>query len=214
MDQDRHPAAVAAHVHDPAKDLSTSLLLVSHTPELPLPRSLRSQSPSGHSAPGHDSDASSASWKSPSERELSRSPEFELPPRGVDSSGVSWGSWVQNYASGRWAGDKEPPLPPAISAILEESAAASSSSSDSPLSETHLFPTSSTAPSRSRSPAALLDFYQQHGHFPAPDGTFEEARLRTVRRYGLDQPKRRAAIDRVCRIAKNHYQTSTVIISL
>jgi hypothetical protein len=49
---------------------------------------------------------------------------------------------------------------------------------------------------------------------PAPKGEFEEERLRTVKRYGIDQPKRRAAVEAICSIAKSYFKTSTVIVSL
>lgn len=60
----------------------------------------------------------------------------------------------------------------------------------------------------------IFDFYQDNGYLPAPKGQFEAERLRTIKRYGLDKPERKSAIDRICRIAKAHFKTNTVIITL
>ncbi|GAA6059846.1 hypothetical protein JCM10212_003758 [Sporobolomyces blumeae] len=63
-------------------------------------------------------------------------------------------------------------------------------------------------------PSEIRAFYREHEYMPAPPGEFEDERLRTLKRYGLDKPARRAAIDRICRIAKAHFKTKTVIITL
>lgn len=62
--------------------------------------------------------------------------------------------------------------------------------------------------------AALLEHYRKHGTFPAPPGPWEEERLRLAHKYGLDQPVRRRAIDRICAIAKAHFKTKMVVVSL
>ncbi|GAA5933802.1 hybrid sensor histidine kinase/response regulator [Sporobolomyces koalae] len=64
------------------------------------------------------------------------------------------------------------------------------------------------------SPRELREFYKRHEYLPAPNGPHEAERLRTIKRYGLDRPERKAAIDRICRIAKAYFQTKTVIITL
>ncbi|GAA6026286.1 hypothetical protein JCM11491_006615 [Sporobolomyces phaffii] len=63
-------------------------------------------------------------------------------------------------------------------------------------------------------PDEVYDFYQKNRYLPAPKGPFELERLRTIKRYGLDRPERKSAIDRICRIAKAHFKTNTVIITL
>ncbi|GAA5863031.1 hypothetical protein JCM1840_002443 [Sporobolomyces johnsonii] len=73
---------------------------------------------------------------------------------------------------------------------------------------------SSLPPYSSISEETLLDFYRRKGHFPAPPGPYEEERLRLAHKYGLDHPVRRKAIDRICSLAKAHFKTKTVVISL
>ncbi|GAA5904799.1 hybrid sensor histidine kinase/response regulator [Sporobolomyces salmoneus] len=60
----------------------------------------------------------------------------------------------------------------------------------------------------------LLEHYRNHGTFPAPVGPYEEERLRLAHKYGLDQPVRRNAIDRICSIAKAHFKTKMAVVSL
>jgi len=62
--------------------------------------------------------------------------------------------------------------------------------------------------------ASLLEHFRKHGTFPAPPGPWEEERLRLAHKYGLDQPVRRRAIDRICAIAKAHFKTKMVVVSL
>ena len=76
-----------------------------------------------------------------------------------------------------------------------------------PSSSTSLDPIPST-------PEELLEFYKHHRYLPAPRGVHEHERLRTIKRYGLDKPARKEAIDRICRVAKAHFKTNTVIITL
>ncbi|GAA5977969.1 hypothetical protein JCM5350_006284 [Sporobolomyces pararoseus] len=61
---------------------------------------------------------------------------------------------------------------------------------------------------------ALLNHFREKGTFPAPPGPWEEERLRLAHKYGLDQPVRRKAIDRICAIAKAHFKTKMVVVSL
>ncbi|BGP31509.1 hypothetical protein JCM10296v2_003274 [Rhodotorula toruloides] len=141
----------------------------------------------------------------------------------------SFADWLSRYCVGR-AGpsDETPAPPPAIRAILDgrdhrNSGEASSPSARRPslvqqpsaTSTTSLGSTSSSLPSlNSVAAETLLDFYRQKGHFPAPPGPYEEERLRLAHKYGLDQPSRRKAIDRICALAKAYFKTSSVVISL
>ncbi|GAA5886580.1 hypothetical protein JCM16303_006618 [Sporobolomyces ruberrimus] len=65
-----------------------------------------------------------------------------------------------------------------------------------------------------KTPGELKEFYEENHYLPAPKGQFEAERLRTIKRYGLDRPERKTAIDRICRVAKAHFKTNTVIITL
>ncbi|BGP24117.1 sensor histidine kinase/response regulator [Rhodotorula toruloides] len=141
----------------------------------------------------------------------------------------SFAEWLSRYRVGR-AGpsDETPSPPPAIRAILEGrdhsgGSGASSTSSRRPshtnrlsaTSTASVVSTSSSLPSLNSATAeALLEFYRQKGHFPAPPGPYEEERLRLAHKYGLDQPSRRKAIDRICALAKAYFKTSSVVISL
>jgi hypothetical protein len=62
--------------------------------------------------------------------------------------------------------------------------------------------------------AALLAHFREKGTFPAPPGPWEEERLKLAHKYGLDQPVRRKAIDRICAVAKAHFKTKMVVVSL
>ncbi|GAA5928816.1 hypothetical protein JCM1841_003579 [Sporobolomyces salmonicolor] len=155
----------------------------------------------------------------------------------------SFASWLARYKVGRAGPSDQTPQPPAsIVAIIENpdvqssstppSAASHRADSPSPSLPTPAPSAASQAPDRnSRSPRSsssssslpsysaiseetLLDFYRRKGHFPAPPGPYEEERLRLAHKYGLDQPVRRKAIDRICSLAKAHFKTKTVVISL
>ncbi|GAA6032936.1 hypothetical protein JCM8097_000055 [Rhodosporidiobolus ruineniae] len=71
-----------------------------------------------------------------------------------------------------------------------------------------------TVPPISLSPRGILSFYREHGYMHAPKGVFETERLRTMKRYGLDKVERMESLERVVRMAKEHFGTATVIISL
>ncbi|KAK4048169.1 hypothetical protein OIO90_005933 [Microbotryomycetes sp. JL221] len=60
----------------------------------------------------------------------------------------------------------------------------------------------------------ILRFFKKHRYLPGPKGAFEEERLRTMRRYDLQDPQRRASINRICRLAKNRFKSNTIIITL
>lgn len=103
-------------------------------------------------------------------------------------------------------------LPP----LGRSSPSSTSSASSVPSISTSSKPVKSTAkPSATpQTPEEIYQFYQDKGYLPAPNGQFEGERLRTIKRYGLDTPERKTAIDRICRIAKAHFKTKTVIITL
>lgn len=61
---------------------------------------------------------------------------------------------------------------------------------------------------------AAVDFYRKHGHLPAPKMALERERLKLAQKFGLDRPKRRAAIDSICRLAQRSFKVPTVVISL
>ncbi|BGO91032.1 hypothetical protein NBRC10512_000161 [Rhodotorula toruloides] len=140
----------------------------------------------------------------------------------------SFAEWLSRYRVGR-AGpsDETPAPPPAIRAILEgrgslDGGGVASTSSRRPslvqqpsaTSTASITSTSSLPSLNSVTAETLLEFYRQKGHFPAPPGPYEEERLRLAHKYGLDQPSRRKAIDRICGLAKAYFKTSSVVISL
>ncbi|GAA5946131.1 hypothetical protein JCM3765_000128 [Sporobolomyces pararoseus] len=96
------------------------------------------------------------------------------------------------------------------------SSPSTSSASSVPSVSTSSNPVKSTAKSNGlpQTPEEIYQFYQDKGYLPAPNGQFEGERLRTIKRYGLDKPERKSAIDRICRIVKAHFKTKTVIITL
>ncbi|GAA5977708.1 hypothetical protein JCM11641_001384 [Rhodosporidiobolus odoratus] len=148
--------------------------------------------------------------------------------------------WLARYRVGRAGAPDATPQPPAsILAILEgrerreeqsskeseayfpTSSAASSSPTSPAFSPSHSTPSTPSTVSdgsllslSSLTAATLLDFYRKKGHFPAPPGPHEEERLRLAHKYGLDQPVRRQAIDRICGLAKQYFKTKSVVISL
>lgn len=140
-----------------------------------------------------------------------------------------WQSWIRNYSKGQFPSSRPPIKPLALEGPLsrgdassEEMATRSPSSqsiSSTSTSSIHLLPKSSSSPllANSKLPIETAEdlraFYAQNHYLPAPKGPFEEERLRTIKRYGLDRPERKKAIDRICRIAKSHFKTNTVIIT-
>ncbi|GAA5870966.1 hypothetical protein JCM3774_003491 [Rhodotorula dairenensis] len=139
----------------------------------------------------------------------------------------SFVDWLERYRIGcAGPSDRAPVPPPSIRAILEgrdtedplvaSPTRPSLSPSGSSIRSTSTNNTStSSLPSLSAITAStLLEFYKRKGHFPSPPGPFEEERLRLAHKYGLDQPVRRQAIDRICALAKAYFKTKTVVISL
>ncbi|GAA5982878.1 hypothetical protein JCM5350_001537 [Sporobolomyces pararoseus] len=125
------------------------------------------------------------------------SPSTTPPTNQVDSSSIETSSSS---------------LPP----LGRSSSPSTSSASSVPSISTSSKPVKSIAkPSATpQTPEEIYQFYQDKGYLPAPNGQFEGERLRTIKRYGLDTPERKSAIDRICRIAKAHFKTKTVIITL
>ncbi|GAA5941688.1 hybrid sensor histidine kinase/response regulator [Sporobolomyces koalae] len=151
----------------------------------------------------------------------------------------SFVEWLEMYSIGRTGSPALPPAPPAaIQAILGDSTPASASTSRSDKSSgqvsfsltlSHGSDRSSLASSNDSVPSSgplwnpavseqtaadLLEYFQKNRVFPAPPGPWEEERLQLAMKYGLDKPVRRKAIDRICAIAKRHFKTKMVIVSL
>ncbi|ORY76868.1 hypothetical protein BCR35DRAFT_353249 [Leucosporidium creatinivorum] len=146
-------------------------------------------------------------------------------PRSTGSldGGSEWEGWLRNYSSGAWRGDAAPHPPPAISAVLEAADGPpvldpppleKSDSADNLPSSFSLYPESVSSRDSRADDDDLLDHFKKHGYLKGPKGKFEQERLRTVRRYNLEDPGRRRSVDRICRLAKQHFQTSTIIITL
>ncbi len=111
--------------------------------------------------------------------------------------------WVMRYAAGRFDPLSQIRRP---SSISEESF---------PPDNDDQFIVFSSAEGVDRSDqGALLDFYRKKGYLPAPVGHFEDARLRTMRRYGLHETERKESINRICALAKAYFKTDVVIITL
>lgn len=144
----------------------------------------------------------------------------------------SLADWMARYRIGRaGASDQTPDPPAAIRAILDgrdnvksPTTSATVTGHGKPGSSGRDSPSTASIDSRASSAslpsvnsltvATLLDFYRRKGHLPAPPGPYEEERLRLAHKYGLDQPVRRKAIDRICSLAKAYFRTSAVVISL
>ncbi|KDE06838.1 hypothetical protein MVLG_02874 [Microbotryum lychnidis-dioicae p1A1 Lamole] len=62
--------------------------------------------------------------------------------------------------------------------------------------------------------ADIIKQFRTRGYLPGPKSRHEEERMRIVQRYDLESPKRRAAVDRICRIAKAYFNTHTIVITL
>ncbi|GAA5876037.1 hypothetical protein JCM8547_003538 [Rhodosporidiobolus lusitaniae] len=71
-----------------------------------------------------------------------------------------------------------------------------------------------TDPPINLSAKELVEYYRQHGFLPAPKGEHEAARLRTIKRYGLDKPERLRMLDKIVSMAKTHFKVPTVIVTL
>ncbi|GAA5926102.1 hypothetical protein JCM3775_005204 [Rhodotorula graminis] len=198
----RRPASPAASVHLPSPSPSRS------TSAKRAPSSARRASSENHRhAPGETAR---------DERDGANDGD------GGDAAEESLADWMARYRVGMAGPSDETPVPPpAIRAILEgrdNLSPSASSGRESPLSlgsvESPRSSVSSLPSINSLTAASLLDFYRRKGHFPAPPGPYEEERLRLAHKYGLDQPVRRKAIDRICALAKAYFRTQSVVISL
>ncbi|KAM0790161.1 hypothetical protein ACM66B_005480 [Microbotryomycetes sp. NB124-2] len=72
----------------------------------------------------------------------------------------------------------------------------------------------SVSSSRASEGDHVLAFFRKHRYLPGPKGAYEEERLRTMRKFDLQDPTRRASINRICRMAKNRFRSNTIIITL
>lgn len=175
-----------------------------------------------------DSGGSKDKWNIPA------TPSSSLPQQkglgaatGLDSAGdLEIDEWLDAYSKGAIGGNESAPKPPrAIAELLQ---AKLQTGRDRPTSqldptdtetdtEIHVLPSGSSGSlSFSGSPdaAAALDFFAKNGHLVAPKMPFEAERLKLTRKYGLDRPRRRAAIDSICRLAQRTFKIPTVVISL
>lgn len=200
----------------------TMFHLVSTTPSSGSPASsARGSSP----LDGDSSDSSSSAPRRPWDRFRRTEDQSEKGQGGSDH----WDGWLKSYSQGHWAGDAVPYPPPAISAVLDPTAAATPVHSKT-TEEDHSSPSSSHAtfsiyPESSSSNSGdsnagsfqgdddILEHYKKHGYLKAPKSAFEQQRLAILKRYKLDDKHRRANIDRVCRLAKVHYRTETIIVT-
>ncbi|KAI5476549.1 sensor histidine kinase/response regulator [Pseudohyphozyma bogoriensis] len=147
-------------------------------------------------------------------------------------------AWFERYARGEWnPKDGIPRPPPQIQAVIDmdrerrpgsaNGSTGSAPSTPNSSSELQVFAQSSHSQSDSKvssddtdasepgSAQGILDFYRTHGYLPAP--TFKDVeteRLATIRKYGLDDPARMAAVDRICRAARRYFQCPILVISL
>lgn len=138
-----------------------------------------------------------------------------------------WSSWVEQYGAGIWPADKPLPIParllPQSGMTLSTHSSSSNLSTKSTVSKASSFEIYETGPSTpvarvsadDRTPEAIAQHFRENGYLGAPTpGVHEAQRLRTMKKYGLLQPTRRDAVDRVCRIVKSHFKTPTVVLSL
>ena len=113
-------------------------------------------------------------------------------------------AWLKRYSEGALGPpDQIPKPPPIIATILEE--AQNDPSPISPTSSMFLMPGTTEHP---------LDQFRRLGHLQAPKAPWEEERLRLAERFGLQQPRRREALDAICKIVKAFFRMTTVVISL
>lgn len=96
-----------------------------------------------------------------------------------------------------------PKPPPAIETILEEAACGKR-----PASPSSMFIVSGDGPEHP------LDQFRRLGHLQAPKAPWEDDRLRLARKFGLEEPRRRAALDSICRLVQSFFGMTTVVISL
>ena len=136
-------------------------------------------------------------------------------PHGINNS---WEDWLAKYSGGEWiGGEGTMEMPAALRAHLDNNKPSQIPPLSPPLespppalpsSQLHIYPASVNSSTDTRNPTALMEFYKDNGYFPAVRGPHKEERLRTIKKYGLDNAGRREAVDRVCRIAKKYFQVS------
>lgn len=131
----------------------------------------------------------------------------------------SFDEWMAAYGANKLGlrPDQVPPPPPAILAILaeEEEMRSSSPASHQSGDVMYLYSNSNgSAPSinsaHSEEPLTALERFRLLGHLQAPPPPFEEERLKLASKFGLEQPRRRAALDSICKLAKRHFGMKTV----
>ncbi|KAM0753373.1 hypothetical protein T439DRAFT_379064 [Meredithblackwellia eburnea MCA 4105] len=194
--------------------LKQSLVLVSQTHPLPSHQTSFSDqdqdTPRPRTTPSFSSQPMSA-HSHPEQPTQSTQPT--QPPLSSSESQhqQQWEAWVRSYSAGEWKPDVQPPIPPAIAQVLDQRKNEQTERTD-----LHLYPSSNGMSDQraNTSPAGLLSFFKKHGYFPGPPSEHEDERLAMMARYGLDDPVRRKAIDRICRVAKTYFKTSTVLITL
>ena len=142
----------------------------------------------------------------------------------VDSSTAEdWRRWMRAYTAGSWRGDVAPYPPPPISAVLKAAGELRDPLSSSPRLPVHSLPPPAPNSSNEPSPADftiypesassrssngssvdnpdvndVMDHFQKKRFLKGPKSPYEQERLRSMKRYNLDDPNRRASIDRVC----------------
>lgn len=175
----------------------TQDLVLVHTSTSPIPSS---KSSSGSHSGSHSSKALPASSSS-SRTDINR----------------SFDEWMTAYGANKLGlrPDQMPAPPPAILAILEEEKEMRSSSPASNASGDVMYLYSncsaqSVNSAHSEEPLTALDRFRQLGYLQAPTAPFEEERLKLASKFGLEQPRRRAALDSICKIAKKHFSMKTV----
>lgn len=156
--------------------------------------------------------------------QLGGSPTSSYSSGDYSSDGVvsDWQRWMKAYSAGSWRGDTAPYPPPAINAVLQVAGdlvdvpraapRLPSPSLPPPTSSNHIrapdftiYPESASSRSSngsihstSQDQQDVMDHFKRNRYLKAPRSEYEEDRLRTMKRYNLDDPTRRAAIDRVC----------------
>ncbi|ORY74544.1 hypothetical protein BCR35DRAFT_306686 [Leucosporidium creatinivorum] len=201
----------------------------------PLPPSSSRSRPSSPAPRGEDlvfvHTSTNATSPIPSSRSSKSSSSFGSSSRGRPHSkgssssrndnNRSFDDWMTAYAANKLGlrPDQVPAPPPAILAILEEEKETRSSSPASNDSGDVMYLYSNRSSHsvnsvHSEEPPSALDRFRQLGHLQAPAPPFEQERLKLASKFGLEQPRRRAALDSICKLAKRHFSMKTVVISL
>jgi hypothetical protein len=162
--------------------------------------------------PSRSSKSSSGSFGSSRGR-----PHLKSSSSSRSDTNRAFDEWLAAYSSNKLGlrPDQVPPPPPAILAILEEEKATRSSSPASNDSGDVMFIYSNRSAHsfdsiHSEEPPSALDQFRSRGHLQAPRAPFEQERLKLASKFGLEQPRRRAALDAICKLAKRHFSMKTV----